>query len=131
MGSEMCIRDSSYTNPVGVGTATSDGVVSIIAHTRNYTGSEASTASVDAGSVTGLSSGDYVTVFYRDAARAGGAVIYEATMNAIAQTDNVHIVWQGAIPSPGESANSGTSPSGPGFTPPDDIGGGGLNYEII
>lgn len=117
--------EGSYTNPVGIGSADSGGTVTLAAHSRIYAGTADKTVSVDAGSVTGLSSGDYVTVFYRDAARVGGAVTYETTTNAIAQTGNVHIVWQGVIPSPGEPANSGSSPSGPGYLPPDDPADGG------
>lgn len=126
---EKIAVEGSYTSPLSVGSANSSGTVTISAHTRYYSGSQASSVSVNAGSVTGQSGGDYVTVFYRDAARAGGAVTYEATTNAIAQTGNIHIVWQGTIPAAGEPANEGTSPSGPGYTPPTDRPGGGIDYE--
>ena len=110
--------EGSYTSPTSVGSANSTGTVSIAAHTRFYTGTEGRSVSVDAGSVTGQTGGSYVTVFYRDAARAGGAVTYEATTSAIAQTGNIHIVWQGTIPNAGEPDTSGTSPSAPGYSPP-------------
>lgn len=110
--------EGSYTDPAFVGSASSAGTVTIAAHNRVYAGTNSRSVAVDGGSVTGQSSGDYVTVFYRDAARSGGAVTYEATSSAIAQTDNIHIVWQGEIPASGEPSNTGTSPSGPGFTPP-------------
>jgi hypothetical protein len=118
--------EGSYTNPVNIGSADSGGTVTIAAHNRIYSGTSSKTVAVDAGAVTGLSSGDYVTVFYRDAARVGGAVTYETTTNAIAQTGNVHIVWQGVIPAPGEPSNSGSSPSGPGYIPPEDPTDGGV-----
>lgn len=110
--------EGSYTSPVSVGSASSSGTITIAAHTRYYAGVEADSVSVNAGSVTGLSSGDYATVFYRDAARAGGAVTYEATTSAIAQTGNIHIVWMGEIPSAGDPPSTGNSPSAPGYIPP-------------
>lgn len=110
--------EGSYTDPVSIGSASSAGVVTIAAHTRKYAGTGGASVSVNAGSVSGLTQGDYVTVFYRDAAQAGGAVTYEASTSAIAQTGNIHIVWQGQIPLAGEPTNPGTSPSGPGYVPP-------------
>jgi hypothetical protein len=108
---------TSYTDPVGVGTASSAGTVTIAAHDRVY-GDETS-VSVNAGSVSGFASRAYVTVYYTDPAREGGAVAYSGTTGAVSQTGDTHIVWQGSIPAVGEADSSGTGPTAPGYTPPD------------
>lgn len=122
--------EGSYTNPISVGSANSSGAITIAAHTRVYTGSQGGSVSVNAGSVSGQANGSYVTVFYRDASRAGGAVTYEATTSAIAQGGNIHIVWQGTIPAAGEPATTGTSPTAPGYTVPEGTPTYDPNYDI-
>lgn len=107
----------SYTNPVGVATAASTGTVTVSAHQRVYVYSDGSetTASVDGGSVTGFAPGDYVTVYYSDPSRAGGAVSYQGTAGAIAQTGSVHIVAQVVIPAVGEADALASGPTAPGY----------------
>lgn len=108
---------NSYIDPVGAGSASSAGTVTITAHTRRY--GNGTSVSVNSGSVTGFSPGQYVTVYYVDAARAGGAVTYQGTTSAVSQTGSTHIVWQGAIPSAGAADAPGSGPTAPGYTPPD------------
>lgn len=104
---------NSFTNPTSVLTAANDGTITIAAHSRVY--GDGSTVSVNSGSLSGFTSGQYVTVFYDDAARAGGAVTYEATTSAVSQSGNRHIVGQATIPAAGEAATTGVSPSAPGY----------------
>lgn len=120
----------SYTNPTSVSSFSNTGTVTIDAHQRVYPISGTSVA-VDGGSVSGFSEGDYVTVYYNDVGREGGAVTYIGTTNAVAQTDGKHIVAQGRIPAAGNPPSGGTSPSGPGYTPiqPEGGGTGGTEYQ--
>lgn len=104
---------NSFTNPTSVVSATNDGTVTIIAHARVY--GDGTSVAVNSGSVTGFASGDYVTVFYDDAARVGGAVAYQGTRTAVAQVGNRHIVGQVTIPAAGEPAADGISPTAPGY----------------
>lgn len=106
----------SYTDPVNVLTAANDGSISVEAHSRAY--GDGTSVSVNAGSVTGFSGGDYVTVFYKDAGREGGAVTYQGTTSAVAQKDAVHIVGQVTIPASGEPPASGGGTTAPGYSPP-------------
>lgn len=114
---------NSYTNPTQVLTASSDGTVAVSAHTRIY--GDGSSVSVNAGSVSGFAPGDYVSVFYIDAARTGGAVTYQGTTNAVAQAGDTHSVGQITIPQPGSPPSSGGGVSPPGYTP----GGGRTEIE--
>lgn len=120
----------SYTNPTSVSTYSNNGTVNIVAHSRVYPISGTSVA-VNSGSVSGFAEGDYVTVYYNDVGREGGAVTYIGTTNAVAQTDGRHIVAQGRIPAAGNPPSGGTSPSGPGYTPiqPEGGGTGGTEYQ--
>lgn len=116
---------NSYTDPTNVVSAANDGTIAIAAHERIYgTGGR---VSVGSGSASGFAPGDYVTVFYDDAARAGGAVTYHATTLAVAQTGNRHIVGQVTIPELGDPPATGTSPAAPGYTPGRDEG---VGYDI-
>lgn len=115
VGERQSIADS-YTSPVSVVTAQNDGSISIAAHTRKY--GNGSSVSVDAGSVSGFTAGNYVTVYYKDAGREGGAVSYQATTSAVAQQGDTHVVGQATIPASGEPPASGNSPSAPGYSPP-------------
>ena len=113
---------NSYTNPTGVLSATSDGTITVAAHSRVYPTSGTS-VSVNSGSVSGFTSGFYVTVYYVDAGREGGTVTYKATTGAISQEGDTHIVGQVTIPEAGSAPSEGTSPTAPGYTPPPSGGG--------
>lgn len=115
----------SYTDPTSVLTASNDGSIAIAAHSRVYPVS-GTTVAVNSGSVSGFASGNYVTVYYKDAGRAGGAVTYQGTTNAVAQTGSVHIVGQVTIPAAGAASVSGSGPTAPGYTSPST---GGADYE--
>lgn len=107
---------SSYTDPVGVLTADSSGVVTIAAHDRVY--GDGTRVAVNGGTVSGFASGDNVVVYYSDPARAGGAVAFKGTTSAVAQTGDTHVVGQVAIPAAGEAETVGTGPTAPGYTAP-------------
>lgn len=109
----------SYTNPVSILTAASDGTVTIAAHSRVY--GDGTSVSVNSGTVTGQSGN--TTIYYTDPARAGGAVTYRGTTSPIAQTGDTHIVGQVTIPAAGQPATTGAGPSAPGYTPPSTGGG--------
>lgn len=108
---------SSRTDPVdGLLTATSDGVVSISAHGRVYTvGGVETSVAVNAGSVSGFASGDFVRVYYNDAAREGGAVAYIGTTGEITQVGDVHVVGGVVIPGAGQPPTEGTGTTPPGY----------------
>lgn len=108
---------ASRTEPVdGLLTATSDGVVTISAHSRVYTtGTSEASVSVNAGSVSGFAPGAFVRVFYMDAARAGGAVAYQGTVAEITQTGDTHVVGGVTIPAIGDPPRSGSGTTPPGY----------------
>lgn len=108
--------ESSYTDPTNILTASADGTITIAAHTRRYT--NGTSASISAGSVSGLTNEVTYTVYYVDAAREGGTVTFFATTSAVAQTGNTHIVGTATIPATGQPPAGGTSPTAPGYTPP-------------
>jgi hypothetical protein len=110
----------SYTSPVGVLSAASDGEVTIAAHDRVYTDGDMTTVAVNSGSVSGFSEGDYVYVTYLDADRAGGAVTYSGTTSSsgIAQVGNMHIVGTVTIPAAGDPPATGGGEQPPGRPPP-------------
>lgn len=114
---------NSYTDPVEVLSATSDGVVTIADHARVYGNGER--VSVNGGTVTGFLPGDYVSVAYRDEGREGGVVSYFGSKNPIAQTDPVHVVGQVEIPQAGDPPSSGGGSGAPGYNPPPGGGSGG------
>lgn len=109
---------TSYTDPVGVLTASSAGTVTIAAHNRVY--ASGTSVSVNGGSVSGFAPGDYVTVYYSDPARAGGAVTYLGTTEAVAQTGDRHVVGTATIPAVGSADTVGSSPTAPGWILPED-----------
>jgi hypothetical protein len=106
---------NSYTNPSTVLTADASGTITIAAHHRVY--GDGRSVGVNGGSVSGFPAGAYVSVYYDDAARAGGAVMYQGTTSAIAQAGNRHSVGQIAIPAAGEPPAQGGGVSAPGYTP--------------
>ena len=112
---------SSYTDPTNVLSATSDGTINIAAHERLY--GDGTAASVNAGSVSGFASGAYVTVYYEDAGREGGAVAYQGTTAGVGQEGAIHIVGQVTIPAAGEAPASGSGTTAPGYNPPSDGSG--------
>ena len=105
----------SYINPVGVLTAASSGTITIAAHARVY---GTTSVSVGGGSVSGFVPGNYVTIFYQDTARTGGAVTYQGTTSAVAQTGSTHVVGQVTIPASGAADAPGSGPLAPGYNPP-------------
>jgi hypothetical protein len=113
----------SYVSPADLLSASNDGTITIAAHTRFY--GDGSSVSVGAGSVSGFTSNDYVTVYYKDAAREGGSVTYVGTISAVAQKGDVHVVGQALIPASGEPPVTGSSTGGSGYTPPGD----GARYD--
>lgn len=118
----------SYTDPVGVLSADNTGAITIASHTRRYL--DGTSASVDAGSPNEtFANGAYVTVYYDDAGREGGAVSYQGTTGAVSQEGNRHIVGSVTIPEAGEPPASGTSPTAPGFTPPTNLDGFDTDYQ--
>ncbi|MCR4299913.1 MAG: hypothetical protein NUV75_14395 [Gallionella sp.] len=104
---------NSYTDPTNILSAANTGVVTIAAHERVY--GDASRVSVNSGSVSGFASGNYVSVYYDDAARAGGAVTYQGTTNAVAQTGSRHVIGGVSVPAIGEPAATGTTVTAPGY----------------
>lgn len=106
---------NSYTSPSAVLTASNDGNITIAAHTRVY--GDGSSVAVNGGSLSGFSAGDYVSVYYDDPARSGGAVTYMGTTSAVAQAGARHSVGQIAIPQSGEAPSTGGGVAAPGYTP--------------
>lgn len=108
---------SSRTEPVdGLLSATSDGVVTISAHSRVYTsGSIETSATVNAGSVSGFAPGTFVRVFYMDAARTGGAVTFQGTAAEVTQTGDTHVVGGVTIPEAGSPPSDGQGTTPPGY----------------
>lgn len=96
--------------------AGSSASISISAHTRVY--GDASSVSVNSGSLTGLAYSTTYYVYYDQASRLGGAVTYASTTSqaTAAQTGNRHFV--GAVKTPaaagGPSTGYGVSPPGVG-----------------
>lgn len=109
----------SYTDPVSVLSADNTGTVTVAAHTRRYL--DGTSASVNGGSVGGFANGAFVTIYYVDAGREGGAVTYQGTTGAVSQEGSTHIVGGVTIPQAGDPPASGTGPTAPGFNPPDDF----------
>lgn len=109
---------NSYTDPTSVLTADSAGSITIAAHNRVY--GDGRSVAVNAGSLSGFAPGNYVSVYYDDAARAGGAVNYQGTTNAIAQAGERHSVGQITIPAAGSPPATGGGVSAPGYNPADD-----------
>lgn len=112
---------SSRTEPVdGLLTANSDGVVSISAHSRVYTtGSTETSVTVNAGTVSGFAPGQFVRVFYNDAARLGGAVAYQGTTAEVTQTGDTHVIGGVTIPQVGEPPSEGSGTTPPGYVRPE------------
>lgn len=108
---------SSRTEPVdGLLSATSDGVITVSAHSRVYTtGSTEESVSVNAGSLSGFAPGSFVRVFYNDAAREGGTVAFQGTTAEVTQTGDIHVVGGVSIPSVGSPPATGTGTTPPGY----------------
>jgi hypothetical protein len=106
---------NSKTVPVdGLLSATSDGVINISAHDRDYADGSAPVA-VDAGSISGFTEGQFVRVYYLDAAREGGAVSYIGTIDEVTQTGTIHVVGGVTIPMIGDPPSTGTGTTPPGY----------------
>lgn len=118
----------SYPDPLNVLTADSAGVVTIASHTRRYL--DGTSVAVNGGNPPGtFAAGAYVTIYYDDAGREGGAVAYQGTTSAVSQEGNRHIVGSVQIPGAGEPPASGSSPTGPGFVPPPNLDGYDGDYQ--
>lgn len=113
---------TSYVSGITI-TATdagADATITISAHTRHYPQPDGTTVdvSVSGGSVTGLSYSTVYYIYYDDAARAGGAVSYQATTSdtTAAQLGDRHTV--GAVETPAAAGaptgGQGVRASGPG-----------------
>jgi hypothetical protein len=120
--SERVSIAGSYTNPTSVVSGNSSGVVTIAAHNRIYTDADNTTVTVDAGSLTGFTPGQTVTVYYNDNARTGGAVTYLSSMMAVAQEGITHVVGRVTIPQAGDPPATGGGPVPPGYVPLPDGG---------
>lgn len=105
----------SFPSPSDVLSAASSGTITITAHTRVY--GDGTSVSVNGGSVSGYSPGQFVQVYYDDAGRAGGAVSYQGTTDVIAQAGARHIVGGVSIPLVGEAPIDGVPPFPPGYVP--------------
>jgi hypothetical protein len=111
---------NSSTDPVdGLLTASSAGTITIAAHDRVYTsGSTETRVSVNGGSIGGFSSGQFVRVFYNDAARAGGAVAYQGTTEEKTQVGDTHVIGGVIIPQAGSPPSEGQGTTPPGYVRP-------------
>jgi hypothetical protein len=98
--------------------AGTDATITISAHTRHYPQPDGTTVdvAVSGGSVTGLAYSTYFYVYYDDAARAGGAVTYFATVSdaTAAQIGDRHVVGATSTPAALGSPTSGGSTRPPG-----------------
>jgi hypothetical protein len=110
---------NSFVNPVAVLSAANTGAITVAAHTRVYADEAKTQVAVNGGSLSGFTQGTMVTVFYVDAAHAGGAVTYQGTTSAVAQSGSTHVVGQVPIPAAGETDTTGNGPTAPGYTAPD------------
>jgi hypothetical protein len=105
---------NSSTNPVdGLLSATSSGVVTILAHNRDY--GDGTIVSVDGGTVTGFTEDQFIRVFYDDSAREGGTVVYQGTTGEVTQTGNRHVIGGVLIPMAGEPPSTGVGTTPPGY----------------
>lgn len=117
--SKASLENSFTDNPTNPLTGSNTGVITIAAHSRVYpTASGEVEVSVNAGSISGLTAAATYWVYYLDSARAGGAVSYVATQNAVSQTGNTHVVGKITLPAAGEPDTSGTAPAAPGAIDP-------------
>lgn len=105
---------NSYIEPASVLTA-SPTSIAIAAHTRKY--ADETSAAVNAGSVGAIVGTDTNYVYYVDAERDGGAVIYQVTTTPPVQTGDTHVVGAVTIPETGTS-EGGEGPRRPGYVAP-------------
>lgn len=105
---------NSRTEPVdGLLSATSDGLINIAGHDRVY--ADGTSVAVSSGSVSGFAEGQFVRVYYDDAARAGGSVSYQGTTSEVTQTGVRHIIGGVSIPAVGSPPATGTGTTPPGY----------------
>lgn len=105
---------NSRTDPVdGNLTASSDGTITISAHDRVY--GDGARVSVNGGSLSGFSPGQFIRVYYVDAGHAGGAVSYQGTTDEVVTEGSTLVVGGVLVPQVGEVPNSGVPPFPPGW----------------
>ncbi len=110
---------NSYTDPLNVLTASSDGEVVIASHNRVY--GDGTTVAVTGGTVTGYASGETVRPYYSDTEQLGGAVVWQSTTGVVSQTNGTHLVGGARIPVAGEPPASGGGTVPPGYSIDEDI----------
>jgi hypothetical protein len=115
---------TSWTSPGNILSASDAGssaTISISSHTRKYT--DATSVSVNSGSLAGLSYSTTYTVYYDQTSRAGGSVTYHATTDPNTGLANAaagrHLCGKITTPASGGGGTSG------GVSPPS--GGGGYS----
>lgn len=112
---------ASFAIPTLIATASdagADSTIAIAAHVRHY--GDESSVSVSSGSLTGQPYSTDVAIYYDDAARAGGAVVYHATTDLKTAQNNYvagrHYVATVTTPASGGAAvTGGTPPPGSGY----------------
>lgn len=104
----------SYIEPSAVLSATPT-TITIATHTRRY--ADGTSAAVNGGSVSATAQGDVDYVYYNDAARTGGTVIYLVSTTPPVQTGDAHVVGAVTIPTTG-TQQGGEGPRRPGFVSP-------------
>lgn len=115
---------TSWTSPGSVLSATDAGAnatIAIAAHTRKY--SDATSVSVNSGSLTGRAYSTTYYVYYTQTSRAGGAVTYNSTTDPNVAQPNAaagrHFVGKVTTPAAAGAPTSG------GYTPPGGYSGPG------
>lgn len=115
---------TSWTSPGAILTAAdvgSDCTITIAAHTRKY--SDATSVSVNGGTITGRAFSTVYYIYYTQTSRAGGAVSYLSTTDPNTAQPNAAAGrhYCGKVTTP---ADGGASTEG-GYTPPGGYGGPG------
>jgi hypothetical protein len=115
---------TSWTSPgtvLSAADAGSDATITIAAHTRKY--SDATSVSVNSGSLTARAYSTTYYIYYTQTSRAGGAVTYNSTTDPNVAQPNAaagrHFV--GKIVTPAAAA----APTSGGYTPPGGYSGSG------
>lgn len=121
---------TSWTSPGSILTAAdagSNATITIAAHTRKYT--DATSVSVNGGSITGRAYSTLYHVYYTQTSRAGGSVSYQSTTDPNVALPNAAAGrhYCGSVTTP--AAGGGATAGGP--NPPGGGGGGGTGFQQI